>query len=70
MLNGFLSKISGEISGNLDKDAEKLKLWLIEVFSTVIFMGISTETYTAFSNYSFKEPENRKLLVLNLLERF
>jgi AcrR family transcriptional regulator len=67
-LNGFLGKISKEISMQYNMDLNSVRLKLISIFSTILFLGVSKEAYKDFSTLSFQDKENRALIVKNMID--
>lgn len=67
-LNEFLGKASCEMDGASRTEAEDLRIKLAQAFSTVLFLGVSPDSFQAFSSQSFREEENRRKLVKSVID--
>lgn len=67
-LNAFLGNISKKISDKYIIDLESVRMKLIAMFSTILFLGISTKAFNDFSTHDFQCSESRICMIESLID--
>ena len=69
-LNIFLKKISEEIAQRLQMNCTEVKMGLVNMLSSILFLCMSPMSFDAFAGYSFLEEKNRTYYIDTILKKF
>ena len=70
-LNGFLSEFHGLIKNVIRSENEaKNKTAVVQLFSSILMVGMMPDLFSEFLNYDLKDKENQKNFVETILENY